>query len=198
MKGCLAMVLALGACCPVDGAPDPGTCSFPGSSGVVTVTYEGEGYGTPTCWEAAGGAGQEGLIESDNIAFGGAALDLAVVFYANQQNEVTQAACPWQAGMTVPLSSNCLSVTATGTSAFIATAGDQAAAGTLVPTGTLTLEAWPGDAGGPLSISFSPDAQLLYLPALNGTTGDAGLLPISGTATGVSIGPVSAGDSTSD
>jgi hypothetical protein len=51
--------------------------------------------------------------------------------------------------------------------------------------------AWPEAYGDTLSISFSFDAQLLYTPALNaGGAGDAGLLPISGTAASESSGPV--------
>lgn len=193
----LVTILALGAalleaCCPVDDANvGAGACPFPGSTGQVGVVFQGATYLTPTCWQAAGNADGGGLIDSDNIAFASATLGVSVEFFTNQQDDTADPACPWQTGMTVPLSSNCLSLTATGTGAFIAAAGYQATSGTLAPTGSLTIVAWPASYGDALSISFSPDAQLLYTPALNaGGAGDAGLLQISGSAAGVSTGPV--------
>lgn len=194
----LLAALAFAGCCPVYSQSATGTCNYPGSTGNVLVDFDGGLYSTPSCWEAAGGWTQEAVLESDNIAFGQAGLGLSVVFYPYQSNEATQPACVFQTGMTVPLTSSCLSLTATGTNTFIATAGDSPPDGGLIPTGSLTLDAWPGDAGGPLSITFSSDATLLYFPALNGGTGSPGLLSISGSASGESIGPVSSGDTTSD
>jgi hypothetical protein len=196
----LATILALGAalhggCCPVDTAGvNPGgvgTCPYAGSSGQVSVGFQGATYTTPTCWQAAGNADGGGLLASDNIAFASATLGLSVEFYTNQENDTADPPCPWKTGMTVPLTSNCLSLIATGTGTFIAAAGYQATSGALAPTGSLTLVAWPEAYGDTLSISFSFDAQLLYTPALNaGGAGDAGLLPISGTAASESSGPV--------
>jgi hypothetical protein len=181
----------LGGCCPVYAPPGAGSCGYAGSSGNVTVLFQGQTYSTPICWQAAGEADGGGLLESDNIAFGQAPLGLSVLFFTNQENDTADPVCDWETGTTVPLSSNCLSLIATGTDTFIASAGYQAVSGALVPTGSLTVGAWPQATGQPLSISFSADAQLLYTPALNaGEAGDAGLVPISGTASGESTGPV--------
>ena len=193
----LATILALGSalvggCCPVDAANvGAAACPFPGSTGQVGVVFQGQTYLTPSCWQAAGDVDGGGLIDSDNIAFASATLGLSVEFFTNQQNDTANPPCPWETGMIVPLTSNCLSLTATGTGAFIASAGYQAASGGVTPTGSLTLVAWPAAFGDVLSISFSLDAELLYTPALNaGDVGDAGLLPISGTAASKSTGPV--------
>ncbi len=168
-----------------------GTCPFTASTEQVAVLFQGSTYLTPTCWHAAGDADGGGLLVSDNVDFASATLGLSVEFFTNQENDTADPVCTWQTGMIVPLTSNCLSLTATGTGAFIAAAGYQATSQGLTPTGSLTLEAWPVAYGDQLSISFSLDAALLYTPALNaGGVGDAGLLPISGSATGDSTGPV--------
>lgn len=194
MRAALPASLTLLCACGVDAAGvNPGgvgSCPYAGSSGQVGVVFQGQSYLTPTCWQAAGSADGGGLIESDNIAFASATLGLQVVLFTNQQNDTADPACSWQTGMTVPLTSNCLSLIATGTGTFIASAGYQATSGTLTPTGSLTLVAFPAAYGDELSISFSPDATVLYTPALDGATGDAGLLPISGTALAFSGGAV--------
>lgn len=190
-----AALLVLGAAC---GSSSPGGCIYPGSSGTATVTFNGAGFNSPACWETSGLAGQGGLLVSDNVDFATANLSLSVLLYANQDNQPSEAACRWQTGTTVPLTSPCLGVTATGTNTFIALGGYPALGGTVTPTGSLTVNAWPAAASDTLSVTFSPDAQLLYVPALDGAAGDAGLLPVSGTLTGTSLGPVTPGDITSN
>jgi hypothetical protein len=187
----------LGGCCPVDAAAaNPvGSCQYAGSSGQVGVGFQGATYLTPSCWEAEGDVDGGGLLTSDNIDFASATLGLSVEFFTNQENDTGEPVCNWEAGMVVPLTSNCLSLIATGTEAFIAAAGYQATSGTLAPTGSLTIVAWPAAYGDLLSITFSFDAELLYTPALNsGGAGDAGLLPISGAAASESTGPVESDD----
>jgi len=91
-------------------------------------------------------------------------------------------ACTWTSGQTVPMTSNCLQIGASGgpNFDFTAVAGTNTSMAMPPLTGSLTLNQAPAASGQPLSITFSGNATMLNSDPT--TSAATPLVPVSGTA----------------
>jgi len=193
----LGFITALSGCShrATEAADPPGPCAIATSSGTLEFSHGGA-TSKVDCFTGGLVSQNAGVyIESPSPTTMGTLVVMNLELLA--VDDESSAPCNWQVGASVPLTDGCVAMSAFkrdfgatvyttlwnavaggGTSSLMARYPDAP-----LPTGSITVTAWPTTAGQPAAVKFSSDAALTLPSNLEANTGiTPELVPISGSA----------------